>query len=255
MTKGRLLDQVKVDCAVAPQSLASTASTIAMYYPMKNWQRALAVGNHGPIATTGTVNMEVYQAKDMIGTTSTLIAGATTTTLGTTTKRGAIVSVTLATFLAAGTITITPYIDGTAQTSYVFTAHATTTTLATRNFSIVGTDTADALELLTCINDATYGVPGCFAIQAAGVVTLYPTDDKTTFHIASVVDDGTSLKIVPQGTLLIEVDRSAITWASGFTHIGVKMTTAAGTILCGATLVRIGRWSPTQQCDTAKVAV
>lgn len=255
MTKGRLLDQVKVDCALAPQSLASTASSIERYFPMKNWNHALVAGTHGPIATTGTVNLEVYQAKDLIGTGSVLIAGATTTTLGTTTKRGAIVSITLATFLAAGTVTITPYVDGTAGTALVFTAHATTTTLATRNFSISGTDTADALELLTCINDATYGVPGCWAIQAAGVVTLYPTDDKTTFHIASVVDDGTSLKIVPAGTLLINISRPAIAWASGFGYLGVKMTTAAGTILCGATLIRSGRFNPVQQCDTAKVSV
>ena len=255
MTKGRLLDQVKVDCAVAPQSLASTASVIAQYFPMKNWSRALAVGNHGPIATTGTVNMEVYQAKTLIGGSVVLIAGATATTLGTTTKRGAQVSITLATFLATQTVTITPYVDGTAGTALVFTAHATVTTLASRQFSISGTDTADALELLTCINDPTYGVPGCWAIQVAGVVTLYPTDDKTTFHIASAPDDGTGLKIVPQGTLLIEVDRSAITWASGFGYIGVKMTTAAGTILCGATLIRMGRYNPVQQCDVAKVAV
>jgi hypothetical protein len=255
MTKARLLDQVKVDCAVAPQSLASTASVIASYFPMKNWSRALVVGTHGPIATTGTVNLEVYQAKDVIGTSSVLIAGATSTTLGTTTKRGAIVSITLATFLATQTVTITPYVDGVAGTALVFTAHATVTTLASRQFSISGTDTADALELLTIINDATYGVPGCWAIQAAGVVTLYPTDDKTTFMVASAPDDGTGLKLVPQGELLIEVDRTALTWASGFKYIGVKMTTAAGTILCGATLIRIGRWSPTQQCDTAKVAV
>lgn len=62
-----------------------------------------------------------------------------------------------------------------------FTAHGTTTTAANREFSIAGTDTQDAGELVTCLNDATYGVPGCVATQSsAGEIliqpfTLYPT--------------------------------------------------------------------------------
>lgn len=54
-----------------------------------------------------------------------------------------------------------------------FTAHTDTTTLATRRFSIAGDNDADAVELATCINDATYGVPGVIAIASAGgIVTL-----------------------------------------------------------------------------------
>jgi len=53
-----------------------------------------------------------------------------------------------------------------------FTGHTDTTTVALRQFSIAGTDTADAVELAVCINDATYGVPGVTATSALGVVTL-----------------------------------------------------------------------------------
>ena len=54
-----------------------------------------------------------------------------------------------------------------------FTAHATTTTPALREFSIAGaTDTLDAIELGIVINDATYGVPGITATPAVAVVTL-----------------------------------------------------------------------------------
>jgi hypothetical protein len=72
--------------------------------------------------------------------------------------------VTLTTVLAGHTITIN---------DLTFTAHAATTTPANREFSIAGaTDTLDADELVTCINDATYGVPGVTAVNNAGVITL-----------------------------------------------------------------------------------
>lgn len=54
----------------------------------------------------------------------------------------------------------------------VFTAHATTTTVSLREFSIAGTNSADATALRTCIDDATYGVPDISV--AAG-----PTDGLT----------------------------------------------------------------------------
>ena len=254
-TKRRLQDEVKVDCAIVPQSLGVATAT-GLYYSMKLWNRALVVANHGPIATTATVKLEVFQAKDEWGTGSVLLAGATTTTLGTTTKRGAVVSITLATMLAATTVVVTPYVDGTAKTALTYTAHASTTTLANREFNIGGgTDTLDGDELVKCLNDSTYGVPGGFAINAAGVVTLYPTDDISIFNIASTPDDGTGLKTVPQGTLVVEVNRAALTWASGFGWICAKITNAVTLCLVSATLIRQGRYNPTQQCDTARVSV
>jgi len=62
-----------------------------------------------------------------------------------------------------------------------FTAHTDTTTVANREFSIAGgTDTLDADELVICINDATYGVPGLTAAAPAAVVTLTATTATTT---------------------------------------------------------------------------
>jgi len=85
---------------------------------------------------------------------------------GTQLKRGdgALKTVTLATVLEAQTLTIN---------ARVFTAHATVTTVANREFSISGDDAADAAALATCINDATYGVPGVTAVAVGAVVTLY----------------------------------------------------------------------------------
>ena len=67
-----------------------------------------------------------------------------------------------------------------------YTAHASTTTVASRQFSIGGDDTADAAALVTCLNDATYGVPGVTATSALGVVTLTATTATTTQCVTGV---------------------------------------------------------------------
>ena len=59
-------------------------------------------------------------------------------------------TLTLATVLAAETLIL----DG-----LTFTAHATVTTASSREFSISGNDTADALELESVLSDGTYGTP------------------------------------------------------------------------------------------------
>ena len=57
-----------------------------------------------------------------------------------------------------------------------FTAHASTTTVADREFSISGNDSADADELVVVINNGTYGVPGVTAANSSGTVTLTQDD-------------------------------------------------------------------------------
>lgn len=75
-------------------------------------------------------------------------------------------TITLTSVTAGQTITIA---------GLVFTAHATTTTVASRQFSIAGTNTQDAAELVTCINNATFGVPGITASNSNNVVRLRRT--------------------------------------------------------------------------------
>lgn len=74
----------------------------------------------------------------------------------------------LASVAAGETITIN---------SVEFTAHASTTTVANREFDISGSDTDDAGELTTVINDATFGVSGVTATDNAdGTITLNVDD-------------------------------------------------------------------------------
>ena len=137
-------------------------------------------------------------------------------------------TITLLTFLADGIITIND-LD--------FKAHATVTTPANREFSIAGDDTADAAELATCINDATYGVPGVTAASALGVVKLVSTDpDETVITVSTDPDDATCVKatikeMVPedlQFAVLEILSWNMARFASGGQAIGVRSRTADG---------------------------
>lgn len=95
----------------------------------------------------------------------------------------------LASVVAGQTITIN---------GIAFTAHATTTTVASRQFSVSGSNTADATELTTCINDATYGLMASSvnitATSSGARVTLtaYPGTDITATPSASTITVSTN---------------------------------------------------------------
>lgn len=97
---------------------------------------------------------------------------------------------TLATVLATETFILD---DGT--TSQTYTAHATTTTTANREFDISGSDTADAGELVTCINDATDGHPTISATDNGdGTITLHvddPCDGTITAPTGTAITNAT----------------------------------------------------------------
>ena len=81
----------------------------------------------------------------------------------------------MATVLANETVILD---DGT--TSQTYTAHATTTTTANREFDISGNDIADAGELATCINDATDGHPTISAVDNGDGSLTLSVDDPVT---------------------------------------------------------------------------
>ena len=66
-----------------------------------------------------------------------------------------------------------------------FTAHATTTTVASREFAINGTDTADAGELVTCLNDGTYGMTTLTAVDNSDGTITVTVDDKADGSITT----------------------------------------------------------------------
>jgi hypothetical protein len=78
-----------------------------------------------------------------------------------------------------------------------FTAHATTTTAANREFAMNGTNDQDAAALVVCLNDATYGVPGLTAVAAANVVSF--TRDTQADSVALTSSNGTRLAVAAAG--------------------------------------------------------
>ena len=252
----RVTDDVKIDVGMVPISLASTNLT-GKYYSMANADRAVFVCQYGPLVTTGTVKLEVFQASDVIGTSAALVVGASAITNATEiTHVAAVKQITLSTFLATVTITITAYKKNSSTVApgypLVYTAHATTTTIASRQFSIAGTDTQDAVELLSCLNDPTYGTPGIYWTSSAGVVIGQAVDDMTTFTITCSADNASDVRTEPQGQLIVEVDtlRAPLGW------VAAKVTTTA-TVLCAVMLIRHGsKFSPNaQQTDILTVSV
>ena len=147
--------------------------------------------------------------------------------------------------VAGGTITIN---------GLVFTAHATTTTPANREFSIAGNDTADAAELVSCINDPTYGVPGVTASSAADVVTLISTDaGETVITVSSAPDDATCVKATVEAQAFVEIDTRQLDKNNDFSHVAAKITTDAA-IVVGASILRgNARSTPEQKVGASAV--
>ena len=82
-----------------------------------------------------------------------------------------------------------------------YTAHATTTTVASRAFNISGNDIADAGELTTCLNDATYGLLTATATDNGDATITINMDN-------SAQDDGLSVitGTAESGGTIVDVD-------------------------------------------------
>lgn len=236
-----LSDNRKIDVAVAPASLATTYA-VGQYFPMDKYRRALFLVNAAAMATGKTVVAQVYQATDADpGSAKVITNAAATITADTKVKKA---TVTLATLLAGSTVVIN---------GLTFTAHATVTTYANREFSISGNDTADAAELVLCINHATYGVPGVTATSNLGVVTLVATEPGEQY-ITVVGTASTGVAATVEAEAFVEIDASMLDTTNGFDHVALRLTTTA-TIVAGAMLIRDCRYTPTQYVAASKTDV
>ena len=110
-----------------------------------------------------------------------------------------------------------------------FTAHTSTTTAANREFSIAGSNTQDGDELVTCLNDATYGVPGLTAVNAGGVVSF--TRDTAPDTVALTSSNGTRLAVAAAGGIPGII--AAATGATG--ELAITPTWAIVTACTGGT--------------------
>ncbi len=243
----RIYEANKLDIALVPQAINNT-NVIGYYFPVKNYGRILGLLQGGAMAATKTTKLELLQAKDADGTdakgipsTAGQLATATVTANALVTKA----TIALSTFLAGGTITIN---------GITFTAHATITTKADREFSIAGTDTQDGDELVSCINDPTYGVPGITASNNAGTVTLVSTEPgETSITVSSNPDDGTCVKATVEAQAFVEILTDKMDFENGFHYVAAKVTTTANTT-AGVSLIQGAfRHAPIQKMGAAAV--
>ena len=240
--KTRINEDVKIDIGLVSQAL-DNANVTGKYYSLKDYRSALAILSGGAMAATKTTKIELLQAKDAAATGSKVITGAEATI--TANALATELTITLATFLADGTITIN---------GLVFTAHATVTTPANREFSISGNDTADAAELVICINDAAYGVPGVTASNAAGAVTLIATDPgEKVITVSSSPDDGTCVKATTKAQAFVEILSTLLDKINDFTHVAAKVTTTATSNVAVVLARGNARFTPEQQVGASAI--
>lgn len=229
----RLMERQKIDMGLVSQALNNTNAT-GQWHPMKDYRRAAVMLSGGAMAATKNTKVEFLQATDNAGTGSKAITNAEATITANTSVTE--LTITLATVLAGETITIN---------GLTFTAHATTTTPANREFSISGNDTADAGELVTCINDGTYGVPGVTATNAAEVITL-KADPRGEEKITASSADATFTIATTKAQAYVEIEQMDLDRDNGFDHIAVKVTTTANSNVA-AILLREPREFPAEQ--------
>ena len=237
----RIYEGLKLDVGLAPQAL-NNGNVTGRYHSTRNYGRVLALLKGGAMAATKTTKVELLQATDKDGaaakgipSTVGQLATAEITANALVTKA----TVTLATFLVGGTITIN---------GLVFTAHATVTTVANREFSIAGSDTQDGDELVTCINDPTYGVPGVKASNAAGAVTLQADPaGEVVITVASNPDDGTCVKATVEAQAYVEIGTEQLDKANGFGYVAAKVTTTANSVVAAQLLRGGARYTPEQK--------
>ena len=239
-----LTERLKIDTAIVSQALNGAGTSV--YYNMKKYRKALFITEIGAMAAAATSAMQVMEALNAAAGGAQVLTGLTATM----TANVGVAEATLTLLNVANLDLIT--ING-----LVFTAHTDTTTLADREYDISGTDTQDAAELVLCINDAVYGVPGVTATSAAAVVTLVATEPgEANLTFAAIAATITVATIRAIG--YVEVDHSMMTKAIGgvaaFTHLALRVTNS-GAMQTGAVLVRgNNRYTPVQYVAGADVA-
>lgn len=221
----KMFEGMKIDVGLAPVSL--NGNSTGKYYDLADYRKAIAILQVGAMAASFTAKIEVFQAINAAGGSGALLAGATATITANTLVTS--LTLTLATVLNTHTIIIN---------GSTFTAHTDTTIVASRQFSIAGTDTQDGDELVTCINDATYGVPGVTASNNAGVVTLVSTVPGATVITAAQGVGATITVATLSAQAYVELD--ALTLSDNFTHVACKVTTTSAQVV-SATLLRGGQ--------------
>lgn len=230
----RLSEQVKIDIGLVPQAINNGNAT-GKYFSLAFHQRVLAILLGGAMAATKTSKVEFLQAKDADGTDSKAVTGAEATVTANVLVTKATVDLTS----VANTDVVT--INGVSFTK------AASTVEASRTF-------ADAAGLVSCVNDATYGVPGVVASANGAVVTLQASDPgAATITLSKTENAGTITLATVEAQAYVELDTSKLDVNNGFTHVAVKVTTTANTVAAVLLQRYDGRFGPDQKVGASAI--
>lgn len=226
----RLYDIGKLDPILSSQSVASTTVT-GEYHSVANYRTIAIIVSTGVMATGNTVTLQLTQAKDHDGLDVKNITGVVGAINANTGVEGC--TITLSGTTAGETVVIN---------GLTFTAHATTTTVSNREFSIAGSDTTDATNLVTCLTDPDYGLIDINVDRTANVITLEPVDESGV--TLTVVGDTNITVATILASGYCEISTDLLDGINGFTHVGISVTTNA-TIVIGGFCARLrARYTP-----------
>jgi len=219
----RLYEELKIDTALEPQSLASTNAT-GKYFNMKEFRTALAILNVGNITAGGSAALQIMEAKtERAGSAQALTSRVATIAANVKVKS---LTITCVGGVADDTLTIT--VGG---VEYTFTGKGAEDTDA-QEWDASGDDTADATSIVNCINATLAGK--VWASNAAGVITLVAEDG---YYIEAIAETGSFTTFATTAAI-------AYVWIDGhdltdlYSFIACKVTTASNTGICGAVLIR-----------------
>mgnify|MGYP001765569486 CR=1 FL=1 len=210
----RLSDSSQMIVGLPPQALNSTNVT-GRYINVEAGRslRAWLIG--GAMAATKTSKLELFQAINSAGGSAKAITSASATI----TANTLVTEATVALATAANTDIVT--INGLAFTM------AAATDASAREF-------ADAAGLVTCVNHATYGVPGVAASDSGTDVTLYAdqaADAPKAITVSKTEVAGTITLATTAAQAYVDLVLGLLDHANGFDHVAAKVTTTANTVV------------------------
>ena len=237
--KTRIKEEVKIDIGLISQALNNSNET-GKYHPIKEYGQILAVLNGGAMAATKTSKIELLQAKDADGTDAKGIP--------TTAGQEATAEITANALITEGTVDLT-----TAANTDVVTVNGIDFTKAAAT-DPTKREFADAAGLVTCINHATYGVPGVTASYSGNVVTVVSTEPgEVVITLEKTEVAGTITLATTKAQAFVEVDTRKIDKKNGFDHVAVKITTTADSNVAAVLLRGNARFTPEQKVGAKAV--
>ncbi len=245
----RLYEAVKIDSPLPAAALVAATAQTTRAYEIGSYRKALFSVRLRNIASTDTnLTFAVQEASDIAAATARNIGNAVDTPTLTFARvadgciaNANIVQLTCVTIAAADVVTIN---------GVTFTAVAGATVLANNQFDQRGDDTADAVELVACINNA---LPDLIATNAAGVITIQSREPgATTITVTDINDITNIVPVTVEVAGNVEVDASAL--SEGFDRVCGIITpgATAAAITCDVSLARgNARYAPVGQQENS----